>query len=219
MYSTCGDRSPQVESGGEKSSGRRAHAVVSHGADSIWDEGHSPAKRNGRRAWQGVEWQKIKNAVVVVDEALAKIRARMFPQQILREGAKPFRPPTFFDLRPKPPRRPRHSHDTTSSPSHCVLNRLHLPSLIAMSVYQSGLRCCARAARAHAPLYTRACSTPLSARRWNSTEADAAVAPTNPKIATIVDQVSQLTLLETADLVSALKVRCTHTGTAAEDRD
>jgi len=39
-------------------------------------------------------------------------------------------------------------------------------------------------------------------RRWQS---DAA-APTNPKIATIVDQISQLTLLETADLVSTLKV-------------
>ncbi|KAH8704658.1 54S ribosomal protein L12, mitochondrial precursor [Phaeosphaeriaceae sp. PMI808] len=42
-------------------------------------------------------------------------------------------------------------------------------------------------------------------RRWAS--GDAAVAPTNPKIATIVDQISQLTLLETADLVSTLKTR------------
>lgn len=41
-------------------------------------------------------------------------------------------------------------------------------------------------------------------RRWQS---DAAAAPANPKIATIVDQISQLTLLETADLVSTLKVR------------
>jgi hypothetical protein len=39
-----------------------------------------------------------------------------------------------------------------------------------------------------------------TSRRWASTEA------TNPKIATIVDQISQLTLLETADLVSTLKV-------------
>jgi len=43
-----------------------------------------------------------------------------------------------------------------------------------------------------------------TARRWQSTDA---AAPTNPKIATIVDQISQLTLLETADLVSTLKVR------------
>jgi large subunit ribosomal protein L7/L12 len=39
-------------------------------------------------------------------------------------------------------------------------------------------------------------------RRFNTTEA-----PTNPKVAEIVDQISQLTLLETADLVSSLKVR------------
>ncbi|KAF2821351.1 ribosomal protein-like protein L12 [Ophiobolus disseminans] len=38
-------------------------------------------------------------------------------------------------------------------------------------------------------------------RRWASD------APANPKIATIVDQISQLTLLETADLVSTLKTR------------
>ena len=43
-----------------------------------------------------------------------------------------------------------------------------------------------------------------SSRRWESSEA---AAPTNPKITQIVDQISQLTLLETADLVSSLKVR------------
>lgn len=41
-----------------------------------------------------------------------------------------------------------------------------------------------------------------ASRRWNSTDA----APANPKIEAIVDQISQLTLLETADLVSSLKV-------------
>jgi len=41
-------------------------------------------------------------------------------------------------------------------------------------------------------------------RRWQSTEAAAAA---NPKISNIVDQISQLTLLETADLVSTLKTR------------
>lgn len=40
-------------------------------------------------------------------------------------------------------------------------------------------------------------------RRWEST------ASLNPKISGIVDQISQLTLLETADLVSSLKVLCT----------
>ncbi|KAI9826391.1 MAG: hypothetical protein M1832_000308 [Thelocarpon impressellum] len=39
-------------------------------------------------------------------------------------------------------------------------------------------------------------------QRWQSTEA---AASTNPKIAGIVDQIGQLTLLETADLVSSLK--------------
>ena len=43
-------------------------------------------------------------------------------------------------------------------------------------------------------------------RRWQSTEVTAA---TNPKIQGIVDQISGLTLLETADLVSTLKVRTT----------
>ncbi|KAL2441153.1 Large ribosomal subunit protein bL12m [Exophiala dermatitidis] len=45
----------------------------------------------------------------------------------------------------------------------------------------------------------------LQSRRWQSTEA--AAAPENPKIASIVDQISQLTLLETADLVASLKSR------------
>ncbi|KAL2400413.1 Large ribosomal subunit protein bL12m [Exophiala dermatitidis] len=45
----------------------------------------------------------------------------------------------------------------------------------------------------------------LRSRRWQSTEA--AAAPENPKIASIVDQISQLTLLETADLVASLKSR------------
>ncbi|KAF4313145.1 mitochondrial 54s ribosomal protein mnp1 [Botryosphaeria dothidea] len=67
---------------------------------------------------------------------------------------------------------------------------------------QSALRVCARAAR---PSAARVSVSRLQqARRWQSTEA--AAAPTNPKIATIVDQISQLTLLETADLVSTLKV-------------
>jgi large subunit ribosomal protein L7/L12 len=53
--------------------------------------------------------------------------------------------------------------------------------------------------------YLTARRTP-STQRWESTDA-AAAAPTNPKISQIVDQISTLTLLETADLVSSLKVR------------
>ncbi|KAG6053811.1 hypothetical protein E4U17_004330 [Claviceps sp. LM77 group G4] len=57
--------------------------------------------------------------------------------------------------------------------------------------------CSVRPVRSSAPLFRVA----SSARRFNSTEA----AATNPKIAEIVDQISKLTLLETADLVSSLK--------------
>lgn len=58
-----------------------------------------------------------------------------------------------------------------------------------------------RTSRALAPQYTLP-----SSRRHESTSA-AAAAATNPKISAIVDQIGGLTLLETADLVGALKVR------------
>ena len=47
------------------------------------------------------------------------------------------------------------------------------------------------------------CSRPYIAKRLNST----AEKTLDPKITTIVDSISNLTLLETADLVSALKVK------------
>ncbi|KAI6781078.1 large subunit ribosomal protein L7/L12 [Emericellopsis cladophorae] len=62
-------------------------------------------------------------------------------------------------------------------------------------------RSCARQLRAAPSAQTMRVA--VSSRRWNSTEA----AATNPKINTIVDQISQLTLLETADLVSTLKTK------------
>ncbi|KAH7328503.1 50S ribosomal protein L12 [Stachybotrys elegans] len=63
---------------------------------------------------------------------------------------------------------------------------------------------CARSLRASSSVKAPAQMLRVSAttRRYNSTEA---AAPTNPKIAEIVDQISRLTLLETADLVSSLK--------------
>ncbi|KAI1367832.1 54S ribosomal protein L12 [Xylaria arbuscula] len=64
-------------------------------------------------------------------------------------------------------------------------------------------RSCARSLRSTASFRVAAPFTASTPRRHNSTEA----APTNPKIAGIVDQISQLTLLETADLVSSLKSR------------
>lgn len=74
---------------------------------------------------------------------------------------------------------------------------------------QYAARHCARAIRSsqpHAlrvPINAAASRRPQESRRWQSTEAAAAA---NPKISGIVDQISQLTLLETADLVSTLKV-------------
>lgn len=66
-------------------------------------------------------------------------------------------------------------------------------------------QCCARHVRSTSSLRitTSALAQQRITRRYQSTDA---AAPTNPKIATIVDQISQLTLLETADLVSSLKV-------------
>ncbi len=68
-------------------------------------------------------------------------------------------------------------------------------------------QCCTRQLRSTtttAPLRAASSSLLLQqriGRRHNSTEA------VNPKIGGIVDQISQLTLLETADLVASLKVR------------
>ncbi|KAI9762206.1 MAG: hypothetical protein M4579_000529 [Chaenotheca gracillima] len=74
----------------------------------------------------------------------------------------------------------------------------------------SAARCCAALRhRAVTPLrpssvaFSRPRRTDRSIRRSESTDA----ASGNPKIASIVDQIGQLTLLETADLVSSLKTR------------
>ncbi|KAL5359017.1 ribosomal protein L7/L12, C-terminal/adaptor protein ClpS-like protein [Aspergillus floccosus] len=73
---------------------------------------------------------------------------------------------------------------------------------------QTAARCCRQLVRPSAALRLSP-STYLSQRtlnrRWEST--GAAAAPANPKITQIVDQISQLTLLETADLVATLKDR------------
>ncbi|CAF9913528.1 MAG: hypothetical protein HETSPECPRED_001585 [Heterodermia speciosa] len=78
------------------------------------------------------------------------------------------------------------------------------------SSYINPIRCCARALRNPSrpvPIAPAAFShrqQPTPARRCEST---AAAASSNPKISGIVDQIGQLTLLETADLVSSLKSR------------
>ncbi|KAL1899737.1 54S ribosomal protein L12, mitochondrial [Ceratocystis pirilliformis] len=68
---------------------------------------------------------------------------------------------------------------------------------------------CARSLRSATAVCSSAPTARFSVsvgRRCNSTEA-AAATPVSPKIAAIVDQISTLTLLETADLVSSLKTR------------
>merc|ERR1712098_194150 len=72
---------------------------------------------------------------------------------------------------------------------------------------QSAARSCVRSLRSSSSL--RLSSAAVAQRRntpagrWASTETAAA----NPKISGIVDQISQLTLLETADLFASLKSR------------
>ena len=74
--------------------------------------------------------------------------------------------------------------------------------------WRSSARCCRNAVRVSARTPT---STYLAQRRrWESTEAAGAGESKNPKITQIVDQISQLNLLETADLVSTLKVGRPH---------
>ncbi|KAL4790789.1 ribosomal protein L7/L12, C-terminal/adaptor protein ClpS-like protein [Aspergillus venezuelensis] len=70
---------------------------------------------------------------------------------------------------------------------------------------QAAARCCRQLVRPSASLRLSASYQQTITRRWQSTEA--AAAPVNPKITQIVDQISQLNLLETADLVASLKSR------------
>ncbi|TVY40599.1 54S ribosomal protein L12, mitochondrial [Lachnellula occidentalis] len=65
---------------------------------------------------------------------------------------------------------------------------------------QTAARSCVRSLRMQTP---RTCLAQAQRRRWASSEATVS----NPKVSGIVDQISQLTLLETADLVSSLKTR------------
>ncbi|TLS22609.1 uncharacterized protein PpBr36_05965 [Pyricularia pennisetigena] len=62
-------------------------------------------------------------------------------------------------------------------------------------------QCCSRQLRVSPSIRVSGVAVQRIARRHNSTEV------ASPKITTIVDQISQLTLLETAELVSSLKSR------------
>ena len=100
------------------------------------------------------------------------------------------------------------NHSSSKVSVVCRFTASFRPSTMSAPQF-SPLRCCARSFRKPS---RNACipSTSFSyyqrripTRRCEST---AAAAASNPKISGIVDQISQLTLLETADLVSTLKV-------------
>lgn len=87
-----------------------------------------------------------------------------------------------------------------------------ISTLFIMSIpSQTAVRCCRQLVRSSTSSSLRLSSSAylsqcrIPSRRWQSTEAGSE-APANPKITQIVDQISQLTLLETAELVSSLKV-------------
>ncbi|KAL8834489.1 MAG: hypothetical protein Q9170_003724 [Blastenia crenularia] len=77
------------------------------------------------------------------------------------------------------------------------------------SPYYPAIRLCVRALRASSrPSFAAQSSIRIcqnAQKRTQRHESTTAAPTSNPKIATIVDQISQLTLLETADLVSNLK--------------
>lgn len=114
----------------------------------------------------------------------------------------------------------RNSPAPAAAPSSTIippllLLQVEIPQLQpSMSITsQAAARCCRQLVRPSTRLSSSSAylsQQRIPSRRWQSTEAEpaAAAAPSNPKIAQIVDQVSQLSLLETAELVSSLKVGC-----------
>lgn len=89
-----------------------------------------------------------------------------------------------------------------SIPAHLPPESPRKPSTGTHTTMALASRCCSRLARtAVASPALRLAPTAAHPRRWNS-----AAAAANPKISDIVDKISGLTLLETADLVSLLKV-------------
>lgn len=89
-------------------------------------------------------------------------------------------------------------------------HRQRLPPKMSYPI-SPALRNCSRALRPSSRPSIALSSTPFLHQRRIPTPPfhlrhESTAASTNPKITTIVDQISQLTLLETADLVSHLKV-------------
>ncbi|KAH8594856.1 ribosomal protein L7/L12 C-terminal domain-containing protein [Bisporella sp. PMI_857] len=79
-------------------------------------------------------------------------------------------------------------------------NILRSQSTVMSFTCQTAARSCVRSLRSSPSIRASSLIPRSHPRRWASTA-------TNPKVTEIVDQISQLTLLETADLVASLKSR------------
>lgn len=114
----------------------------------------------------------------------------------------------------------RHQHRHRA---HGISYRILGSSIMSVAPSSAALRCCRQALKFRSSITTTSPCTRLAStactssirqhrrrktqtqslgRRWESTDS----AAVSPKISGIVDQISQLTLLETADLVQSLKV-------------
>ena len=93
------------------------------------------------------------------------------------------------------------------SPNSLTVCQVLFMTLIMSQPCRNAMKCLTRVSKLQRPSISRNTGAALhrhaTSRRWQSTEAEAT---SNPKIVGIVDQISQLTLLETADLISSLKV-------------
>lgn len=155
----------------------------------------SPARWISQRSgFTGLPGQKCIGQFGDLEKFWSSVTARARPAQELSP-----KEPTHAT--PSPTDRPRPSTRTCPPP----------PAMSLSCRYAA--RSCAR------QLLSTSCLRPTGAvahQRLTTTrrcESTAAAAPANPKIATIVDQISQLTLLETADLVASLKVGTRHGAT------
>lgn len=123
-----------------------------------------------------------------------ELRKEFLGRHFACEKEEAVQPPITRPPRPPPPLR----------------DRIHTSPTMSLSCRYAA-QCCARQIRSTPSVRTNravAVAQERITRRYQSTEA--ASAPSNPKIGAIVDQISQLTLLETADLVTSLKVGQNH---------
>lgn len=143
-----------------------------------------------RRGGRKIAWAKFTTPHFFSASPHLSHRTTLQPQSIAALGL------TF--LHQTEPRNLSHQHQRRRPQQHAT-QPTSSPYISTMSLScQFAARSAVRSLRAAGGVRTAA----IAQRRWNSE----AAAPANPKIAQIVDQISTLTLLETADLVASLKV-------------